>query len=51
MEDNIRMDLRQIIWKLMNWIHLAQVRDQWRSVMKMVTNLCVPYKVVNFLTS
>jgi hypothetical protein len=28
-EDNIRMDLRQIAWKGVDWMHLAEDRDQW----------------------
>jgi hypothetical protein len=28
-EDNIRMDLREIEWEVMDWIHLAQDRDKW----------------------
>jgi hypothetical protein len=27
-EDNIRMDLREIGWEGVNWMHLAQDRDQ-----------------------
>jgi hypothetical protein len=27
-EDNIRMDLREIWWEDVDWIHLAQDRDQ-----------------------
>jgi hypothetical protein len=30
-EDNIRMDLREIRWGGMDWIDLAQDRDQWRA--------------------
>jgi hypothetical protein len=30
LEDNIKMDLREIGWGGMNWIYLAQDRDQWR---------------------
>jgi hypothetical protein len=26
-EDNIRMDLREIVWGIVDWIHLAQDRD------------------------
>jgi hypothetical protein len=26
-EDNIRMDLREIGWEIVDWIHLAQDRD------------------------
>jgi hypothetical protein len=41
-EDNIRMDLRKIGWEGVDWIHLAQDRDQWRVVVDMVMNLRVP---------
>jgi hypothetical protein len=27
-EDNIRIDLREIVWEVVDWIHLAQDRDQ-----------------------
>jgi hypothetical protein len=29
--DNIRMDLREIGWDGMDWMDLAQDRDQWRA--------------------
>jgi len=29
-EDDIRMDLREIGWKCVDWIHLSQYRDQWQ---------------------
>jgi hypothetical protein len=35
------MDLREIGWNGMDWIHLAQDRDQWRSLVSMVMNLGV----------
>jgi hypothetical protein len=28
-DDNIRMDLRGIIWEDVDWMHLAQDRDKW----------------------
>jgi len=28
-EDNIRMDCKEIGWEDVDWIHLAQDRDQW----------------------
>jgi hypothetical protein len=31
-EDNIRMNLREIGWGGMDWIVLAQDRDQWRAL-------------------
>jgi hypothetical protein len=39
--DNIKMDLREIGWGGMDWIDLAQGRDQWRALMNMVMNLRV----------
>jgi hypothetical protein len=29
-EDNIRMNLREIVWEGVDWRHLAQGRDLWR---------------------
>jgi hypothetical protein len=40
--DNIKMDLREIGWDGMDWIHLAQDRDRWRALVKTVMNLRVP---------
>jgi hypothetical protein len=41
-EDNIIMDLREIGRGGMDWIDLAQDRDQWRALVKTVMNLRVP---------
>jgi hypothetical protein len=35
------MDLREIGWDGMDWIGLAQDRDQWRSLVNAVMNLRV----------
>jgi hypothetical protein len=40
--DNIKMDLREIGWDCMDWIDLAQDRDQWRALVSTVMNLRVP---------
>jgi hypothetical protein len=40
-KDGIRMDLREIGWRGVKWIHLAQDRDQWQAVMNVVMNLWV----------
>jgi hypothetical protein len=40
-EDNIKMDHRGG-WKGVEWINLAQDRDQWRGFVDMVMNLRVP---------
>jgi hypothetical protein len=40
--DNIKIDNREIRWDGMNWIDLAQDRDQWRALVNTVMNLRVP---------
>jgi hypothetical protein len=40
--DNIRMDLSEIGWDGMDWIDLAEDRDQWRDLSYTVMNLRVP---------
>jgi hypothetical protein len=40
--ENIKMDLREIEWDDIDWIYLAQDRDQWRSFVNTVLNLRVP---------
>jgi hypothetical protein len=39
---NIKIDLREIGWDGMDWIDLAQDRDQWRALVNKVMNLRVP---------
>jgi hypothetical protein len=41
-EDNIKMDIREVGWEVMNWIELAQDRDRWRALVNAVMNLWVP---------
>jgi hypothetical protein len=41
-EDNIKMDLTEIGFGDVDWIHLAQDRDRWRAVVNTVMNLRVP---------
>jgi hypothetical protein len=40
-EDGIKMDLREIGWGGVEWIHLAEDRDRWRAVVNAVMNLRV----------
>jgi hypothetical protein len=40
-EDGIRMDLEEIDWGGVEWIHLAQDRDRWRALVNAVMNLRV----------
>jgi hypothetical protein len=39
--DNIKIDLREIEWDGMDWIDLAQDRDQWRALVNTMMNLQV----------
>jgi hypothetical protein len=39
---NIKMDLREIGWDGVDWIHMAQDRDHCRALVKTVLNLRVP---------
>jgi hypothetical protein len=47
--DNIKIDLREIGWDGMDWIDLAQDRDQWRALVRAVMNLRVPENAGKFL--
>jgi hypothetical protein len=40
--DNIKIVLREIGWDGVDWIDLAQDRDQWRALVSTVMNLRVP---------
>jgi hypothetical protein len=40
--DNIKIDLIEIGWDGVDWIDLAQDRDQWRAHVNTVMNLLVP---------
>ena len=41
-EDNIKMDLQEVECGGMDWINLAQDRDRWRALVKVVMHLWVP---------
>jgi hypothetical protein len=45
------MDFREVGWEGMEWIHLAQDRDQWRGFVNKVMKIYVPYKACSFVTS
>jgi hypothetical protein len=38
----LRMDLREIGWDGVDWINVAQGRDQWRALVNTLLNLRVP---------
>jgi hypothetical protein len=44
------MDLKEIGWGGMDWIDIAQDRNQWRALVNTVMNLRVPEHVGKFLS-
>jgi hypothetical protein len=48
--DNIKLDLREIGWDGVDWIDMAQDRDQWRALVNTVLNLRVPRNAGKFLS-
>jgi hypothetical protein len=40
-EDMIRIDVREIGWSGVEWIQLAQDRDQWQVLVNTVMNLLI----------
>ena len=40
--DNIKMDLREMVWEELNWVGLAWDRDKWRAVGVMAVKLRFP---------
>jgi hypothetical protein len=49
--DNINMDIRETEWGGMDWIDLAQERNQWRGFVKMVMNLEVQSDIRKLFSS
>jgi hypothetical protein len=41
-EDNIRIGLREIGWKFVDWMHVVQHMDRWQVLVNTVMNLGVP---------
>jgi hypothetical protein len=40
--DNIKINLSETAWASMDWIDLAQGKNQWRTLVRMVMELWVP---------
>jgi hypothetical protein len=43
-DHNIKTNLKEIWCEDLDWIHLAQDRDQWRVLVNMVINFRIPIK-------
>jgi len=41
-KDNIKINVREIRYELIDWIHLTQDSDQWRAPLKAMLNFRVP---------
>jgi hypothetical protein len=41
-EGNIKMDLRETQWGIIDWIDMTEDRDQWNALVNTVMNLRVP---------
>jgi len=50
-EDNIKMDLKEMGYQSVHWIHMTENRFQWRVPVNTVMNLLVSIKGGNFLTN
>jgi hypothetical protein len=50
-EDNVKMNLKGKGLEGVEWIHLAQDRDQWWDLVNMVKNLQVPLSACNLYNS
>ena len=46
-----KMDLREVVWEIMDWIDLAQDRKSCRALVNAAMNFRVPLNAGNFLTS
>jgi hypothetical protein len=40
--EDIRMDLREVQWEVVDWMHLTEDRDQWWALVKTIMNLLIP---------
>jgi hypothetical protein len=41
-KDNIRMDLKETGWEVVDWMLLDQDKDQWLAVVNTIMNVRVP---------
>jgi hypothetical protein len=46
---DIKMDLNERGYENVDWVHLAQDKDQWQALVNTVMSLRVPWNAGNFL--
>jgi hypothetical protein len=46
----MEVDLKEIVWEVVDWIHLAQDRNQWRFLVNMLENFPFLQNAGNFLS-
>jgi hypothetical protein len=39
---NSEMDLKEIVWKGIDWIHLVDDMDQWQGLVKKIMKILIP---------
>jgi hypothetical protein len=44
--DNIKMNMKEIGWDGMDWIDLAEDRDEWRALVNTVMNLGFRWEIL-----
>jgi len=49
-KDNIEMDHGEMMWKVVDWNHLAKDKNQGKDLVNTVMNFWVPKRARNFLT-
>jgi hypothetical protein len=49
-ETNIKIYFKEIVWKGVDWINVAQDRKKWRDILKTVMNFRVAKNAGNVLT-
>jgi hypothetical protein len=40
-ENNIKIDIKEVLWEDVDWIHLVQDRDPWRALVNTVVKIRV----------
>jgi hypothetical protein len=50
-QDNLKMNLQDVGWEDMDWIHLGQHRDGWWTLINAVMKLRVPKNAEKLLNS